>query len=80
MNFKQALNYLLKKSGDRNDGKITLENNCVVCAGIGTDKQVIKYGKIKDVLNLEIDVLPQCIIVPGELHFMEEEMLGFYKI
>lgn len=80
MNFKQAINYLLKKSSDRNDGKISLENNCVVCVGIGTDKQVVKYGKIRDLLNLEIDVLPQCIIVPGELHFMEEEMLSFYKI
>lgn len=80
MDFKQAINYLVKKSDERKDNKINLETNCVVCAGLGTDKQIIKYGKIRDLLNLNIEVFPQCIIVPGELHFMEEEMLKFFKI
>ena len=75
MNFKEGLNYF-KENGD---GSINLDTNCVICAAIGTEEQIIKYGKIKDLLNVEINVYPQCIIIPGKLHFMEEEMLELFK-
>ncbi len=80
MNFNDGIKYLLKKSKERNDNKINEETNCAVCAGIGTDKAVIKYGKISDLSKLNIDIYPQCILIPGELHFMEEEMLNLFKI
>jgi len=75
MNFKDGLNYF-KENGD---GSINSDTYFVVCAGLGTDNSVIKYGKIKDLLNIEINVYPQCIIIPGELHFMEEEMLELFR-
>lgn len=80
MNFKDALKYLIKKSSEKNDNKITLNTKCVVCAGLGTTKAIIKYGKFEDLLKLNIDVYPQSIIIPGELHFMEEEMLNCFKV
>ncbi len=72
MNFKDAINYLIKK--------LKQDTYFVVCAGLGTEKQVIKYGKASDLLKLNIDVYPQCVIAPGKLHFMEEDMLNSYKI
>ncbi len=80
LNFKDGLNYLLKKSGERKDNKITNETKCVLCFSLGTEKEFIKYGRIKDLFNLNIESYPQCIIMPGELHFIEEEMLNIFKI
>ncbi len=78
MNFKDGLKYLLKKSSEKNDNKINNETNCIVCCGLGTEKSIIKYGKIVNLLKLDINVYPQCIIIPSNLHFMEEEMLNYY--
>ncbi len=72
MNFKEGLNYLIKNGFEK-------EKNVIVCAGLGTDNAVIKYGMAKDILNENIEIYPQCIIVPGELHFVEEDFLKFYK-
>ena len=80
MDFKVAFNYLLKKSSDKKDRLVNLETFAVVCAAIGTEKAVIKYGKISELMKLEINVYPQCVILPGDLHFMEEEMLNCFKI
>ncbi len=79
MDFKYALNYLINKSAERNDDKITKNTKIIVCAALGTDKSLIKYGKINNLLKLNIELYPQCIIVPSELHFMEEEMLNLFK-
>jgi diphthine synthase len=75
MNFKEALSYLLNKKG-----KVTQETKAVICAGLGTEKETIKYGKIKELLKLNLEVYPQCVIIPGDMHFMEEEFLDYYKI
>ena len=73
MNFKDGLNYLV------NNG-LKVDTKVVVCAGLGTEKSKIKYGEIKDLLNVNLNIYPQCIIIPSKLHFMEEEMLNNFKI
>ncbi|MBI5871831.1 diphthine synthase [archaeon] len=78
MNFKEAINYLLKS---KEKGDIFNEDTkCIVCAGLGSEEQVIKYGTARGLLAEDIDVFPQCLIVPGELHFIEEEFLGQFEI
>ncbi len=72
MNFKEGLNYLIKNGFEK-------EKNVIICAGLGTEDAVIKYSMAKDILNENIEIYPQCIIVPGELHFVEEDFLKFYK-
>ena len=76
INYKEGLKYLLENS----QGKISPNNKVVICAALGTEEQIIKYGKINELLDIEINVYPQCIIIPGKLHFMEEEVLELYKI
>ena len=67
MTVNDAIRYLLREG---------MENRLVVgCAGIGYEKQVIKVGKAKDLLKEKFTVIPQCLIVPGKLHFMEEDAL-----
>lgn len=80
MDFKDGLKYLLEKSKEKNDSKITEDSKCIICAVLGTDKAEIKYGKISDLLKLDIKSYPQCIIVPGKMHFVEEEIIDLYKL
>ncbi len=75
MRASEAIAYLLGVEAKRKEKVFLDETLCVICAGLGSEKQVIKAGKAKDLLKVKVDVLPQCLIIPGKLHFMEEELL-----
>ncbi len=80
MTASEAISYLLGVEAKRKE-KVFLEDTlCVVCAGLGSEKQVIKSGKAKDLLKLKVDVLPQCLIIPGKLHFVETDMLNTFSL
>jgi len=51
----------------------------VGCARLGSENPVIKAGKLKDIKNIDFGKPPHCLIIPGKLHFSEEEMLGLWK-
>ena len=79
MNANQALKYLLIVEKKKKDNIINENTNVVVCSALGSEKSIIKYGKIKDLMKNKFSKYPQCIIIPGELHFFEEEMLNSFK-
>ena len=72
MSINEGLEYL-KKNGIEDDELV------VGCARIGSDNQVIKYGKVKDIMEFDFGEAPYCLIVPGKLHFKEEEALELWK-
>ena len=39
----------------------------------------IFVGSAREVLRQKIKVFPQCLIVPGPLHFIEEEALSRFR-
>ncbi len=80
MNFKEALNYLLSIEEKRNEKVINEETPVVVCSSLGSDKENILFGKVKNVLSREMNSYPQCMVIPAKLHFMEEEALNRFKI
>ena len=47
----------------------------IVCQSLGTEYKKIFYGKISELKNRKIKS-PYCIIIPGKLHFVEEEILN----
>ncbi len=49
---------------------------CVGCARMGGKDQEIKVSKLKDI---SLSKFPQCLIIPGKMHFLEEEFLERYK-
>ena len=49
----------------------------VVCSALGTKNSKIYYEKLDKLKNKKIE-RPFCLIVPGKLHFIEEEMLMRY--
>lgn len=71
MTIPDACDYLLKNK---------IDDFAIGCAGIGSDEQDIKVGKISEIKDKVYNVLkPQCLIIPGKLHFMEEEALNQWK-
>tara|TARA_Y100000310_G_scaffold345750_1_gene469245 strand:+ start:1804 stop:2526 length:723 start_codon:yes stop_codon:yes gene_type:complete len=71
MECKEAVDYLISNSA------ITADTKVVVCAKLGCKDYLVKYLRAGDVKDLML--YPQCLIVPGELHFVEEEMLELWK-
>ena len=69
MAVREALDYLIRLG-------LSEDQLVVGCGALGTKEYEIKVGKAKDV---NINKSPQCLIIPGKLHFMEEEMLDSYK-
>lgn len=59
-----------------------LEENqiCIGCAALGSEKAVIKTAKAKDLKDIEFKESPQCIIIPGNLHFIEEEAIMKHNV
>lgn len=75
MRAREGVDYLLKIEKKRREG-VFLENRlCVALAGIGSQNPVIKAGEARSLHKSRLGAIPQCLIVPGELHFMEKEYL-----
>ncbi len=53
--------------------KVKMEN-IVVCSRLGTKDKKIFYGGVNRLKKIEIKK-PYCMIIPGKLHFIEEEVL-----
>jgi diphthine synthase len=71
MNVNSAIKYLF-----RNNIKDQLG---VVCCGLCSDKQIIRCSKLSKLEKEKFEVYPQCLIIPGKLHFKEEEFLENYS-
>lgn len=72
MKVKDALEYLLRNGLDE-------DTLCVGCARIGSEKPEIMAGKAKELLSHDFGEAPQCLIIPGKLHFVEEEALSLFS-
>src|SRR3989344_5007693 len=68
---KEAIEYFIKKGLDK-------EKLCIICASLGSEKQNIIIGKAKELVNNTLKNIPQCLIIPGKLHFIEQEFLSLY--
>jgi len=70
MEAKEAIEKLHKSGFDTN-------TKVVICAQLGSENPTILYTEAKNIKLL--NKFPQCLIIPGELHFMEKEMLEMYS-
>lgn len=78
MAVNDAIRYLLKIELKRNQKVFSEKTFCVGCARIGSENQIIKSGAARELLKFNFGRPAHCLIVPGKLHFMEEEALGSY--
>ncbi len=80
MTISEAIRILLRIELKRNE-KVFTENTFVVgAAKLGSRDEKIRFGKARDIMNFKFGEAPFCLIVPGKLHFMEEEFLRQYRI
>ncbi len=79
MTVNDAIDYLLKLEMQVNAKVFTRDTFCIGCARLGAKDQLIKAGKAKDLLTTDFGKPVHCLIVPGPLHFMEEEILQQFK-
>ncbi len=68
MTINEAIKILIEASMDENQLIVGL-------ARIGSENQTIKAGKAKELIDFDFKKPQHILIVPGELHFMEEEAL-----
>jgi diphthine methyl ester synthase len=70
LSFGSAAKYLISKG-------VGEDVVAIGCATLGTKDKEIKVLKLKEMI--EINKYPQCLIIPGKLHFVEEEALEIWK-
>ena len=59
--------------------KIVSKDMLVVgCARLGRDDFLVKKGSLEELKGFDFGRAPHCLIIPGKLHFMEEEFLEMY--
>ncbi len=75
LGVKEALLILEKLDAD----KILTGKKIVVMPMLGSAEQKIKYGFSGDLMKIDFE-LPAVLIVPGKLHFAEEEFVDFYNV
>ena len=69
MSVREGLDYLIKQG-------LPEDTLVIGCGGLGSHAPDIKAGKASEIT---ISQFPQCILVPSELHFKEEEAINLYK-
>jgi diphthine synthase len=78
MSIKEAIDYLLRVEEKENKNLIKEDTIAIGCSHLGSKKQVIISGKLKDLREKEYGKEPYCLIIPGKMHFMEEEALELW--
>lgn len=74
LDIKKAVEQL-EKAAKNHDFKLS---KLIVCQALGTKRQKILYRDISEIREFSGVQKPYCLIIPGELHFMEKKMLeGF---
>jgi diphthine synthase len=79
MTVNQAIQNLLDIEEVRKEGVFGADTLVIGCARLGSSDRVIKAGKAASLLDLDFGGPLHCLIVPGKLHFVEEEALGLWK-
>lgn len=79
MTVKEALEILEKIENKKKQKLINKEILVVGCARLGSDDYKIKAGPLEKIKQANFGGPPHCLIIPGKLHFIEEEMLNLWR-
>lgn len=78
MTAGEAMDILLKIEDKRGEDIFTEDTLCVVLGRAGAPDTVLRAGSVKDMRSMDFGPTPHTLIVPGKLHFMEEEYLEVF--
>jgi len=74
MTVREALESI--ENLDKNRRIVT--KKIVACSKLGTEQRKIVFGSFQKLKKIDFDI-PACIIIPGNLHFKEEEALALWS-
>jgi len=72
MTINEAIKFLLKNKVDK-------KTKVIACCALGSDNAIIKLGSLESLEKVKFNKFPQCLVIPGKMHFLEEEMLEIFK-
>jgi len=79
MTINEAINYLLHIEYNRKENIFTEDTLCIGCARIGCKDFKIKFGKAKELMKEDFGKPLHCLIIPGTMHFVEEDALKHWE-
>jgi len=80
MTPNEGMQILLRVEDEKKESIFTKDTEIIVFTRAGSEKPLIIYGQVKDLLNKNFGNPPYVIIIPGKLHFTEKEYLEFYRL
>ncbi|CAL9079435.1 unnamed protein product [Musa textilis] len=80
MTIHIAINQLLEVEETNGGSAYNAETKCVGIARLGNDDQMIVAGSMQELLDIDFGPPLHCLVIVGETHPVEEEMLEFYSI
>jgi len=75
MRVNEAIEYLSKVESVRKENIFGDDRIVIGIAQAGSDKPVVKGGKVSEIVDFDFGEPLHCMIVPGNLHFVEAEAL-----
>jgi diphthine synthase len=78
MSVKEAISTLENIESRLHQNLITPQTKAIGVARVGSKDCLIKFGTMSDIKQIDFGPPPHCLIIPGKLHFAEEEMLTTY--
>ena len=79
MGANEAIKIFKWVENEKKGGIFLDDSFIVVCARLGSLEPEVVYGKIEDLIKRNFGERPHCLVIPGKLHFMEEEVLDIYR-
>lgn len=75
MTANEGLEYLMRVEAELKDGLISEDTLAVVVARAGSDDPLVRADRIAALMDEDFGGPLHCIIIPGDLHFLEAEGL-----
>lgn len=80
MTINIAIEQLLEVEQTRGESAYSTETICVGIARLGSDDQKVVAGSMKELQAVDFGAPLHCLVIVGETHPVEEEMLNFYAL
>ncbi|MDP3989896.1 MAG: diphthine synthase [archaeon] len=79
MTVSQALEVLKDIEIRKEEGLVNDDLLVIGCARLGSDDFIVKAGTVSEIKKMDFGKQPHCLVIPGKMHFIEEEMLELWK-
>ncbi|KAG6399979.1 hypothetical protein SASPL_141467 [Salvia splendens] len=80
MTINITIEQLLEVEQNHSDSAYSKDTTCVGLARVGCEDQMIAAGSMEQLLTIDFGPPLHCLVIVGDTHPVEEEMLQFYSI